>query len=134
MIPVLLDSLTIFFLLAGTILLWLNLRTWRRHGLPIVPENDNRSENHEKGSSLPPREADSLMKWSTPFDDPIDLPDGRKLITLRDAATYITELPKAQQQGWQLAARSLISAAASQDLVMQAHIDVLRAIHRNKAS
>ena len=30
------------------------------------------------------------------FYDPIALPDGRELLTLRDAAQYITELPKAQ--------------------------------------
>ena len=34
------------------------------------------------------------MPWSTEFDDPIVLPDGRKLLTLKDAANYITELPK----------------------------------------
>jgi hypothetical protein len=36
------------------------------------------------------------MPWSKRFYDPIILPDGRKLLTLRDAATYITELPKAR--------------------------------------
>jgi hypothetical protein len=30
------------------------------------------------------------------FDDPIDLPNGRKLITLKDAATYITKLPRTE--------------------------------------
>ena len=35
------------------------------------------------------------MPWSARFVDPIILPDGRKLKTLRDAATYITGLPKA---------------------------------------
>ena len=30
------------------------------------------------------------------FFDPIVLPDGRKLMTLRDAAEYITALPKAE--------------------------------------
>jgi hypothetical protein len=134
MIPVLLDLLTIFFLAAGAILLWLNLRIWRRTGLSITPENDDRLEDREKGSALPPREAESLTTWSTPFDDPIDLPDGRKLITLRDAAAYITELPEADRQEWQIAARSLIDAAEHQDLIMQAHIDVLRAIHRNEAN
>ena len=29
-----------------------------------------------------------------PFEDPIILPDGRKLLTLKDAADYITKLPK----------------------------------------
>ena len=36
------------------------------------------------------------MVWFKRFYDPIVLPDGRKLLTLRDAAEYITELPKAQ--------------------------------------
>jgi intergrase/recombinase len=66
----------------------------------------------------------------------IDLQDGRKLITLKDAATYITELPEdeRQRQEWQKAARSLIGAAEHRDLIIQAHIDVLRAIPRNEAS
>ncbi len=35
--------------------------------------------------------------WKTPFDDPIDLPRGRQLLTLKDAADYIMKLPKAEQ-------------------------------------
>jgi hypothetical protein len=31
---------------------------------------------------------------SASFEDPIPLPGGRKLVTLRDAADYITGLPK----------------------------------------
>jgi hypothetical protein len=34
--------------------------------------------------------------WRVRFYDPIILPDGRKLLTLRDAAEYITALPKAE--------------------------------------
>jgi hypothetical protein len=39
------------------------------------------------------------------FDDPLELPDGRVLVTLRDAATYITELPKKESaaRAWQTA-------------------------------
>jgi hypothetical protein len=33
--------------------------------------------------------------WKRAFDDPIPLPNGRQLITLRDAADYIMKLPKA---------------------------------------
>ena len=33
--------------------------------------------------------------WSRRFDDPIPLPPGRQLVTPRDAALYITKLPKA---------------------------------------
>jgi hypothetical protein len=42
--------------------------------------------------------------WSRPFDDPIPLPGG-KLVTLRDAADYITELPKRRHDAaeWQAA-------------------------------
>jgi hypothetical protein len=43
--------------------------------------------------------------WARPFDDPILLPGGRELVTLRDAADYITSLPKAEQNldEWQAA-------------------------------
>jgi hypothetical protein len=32
--------------------------------------------------------------WSCEFDDPIPIPGGRVLVTLRDAADYITSLPR----------------------------------------
>jgi hypothetical protein len=35
------------------------------------------------------------MAWFKRFYDPIILPDGRKLLTQRDAAEYITALPGA---------------------------------------
>jgi hypothetical protein len=38
----------------------------------------------------------AALSWSTPFSDPIELPNGRKLVTLEDAACYIQKLPKAQ--------------------------------------
>jgi hypothetical protein len=34
--------------------------------------------------------------WQRRFDDPIPLSKGKKLATLRDAALYITKLPKAE--------------------------------------
>jgi hypothetical protein len=44
-----------------------------------------------------------LMAWFKRFVDPIVLPDGRELLTLRDAAEYITALPKAEHDAadWQ---------------------------------
>jgi len=36
------------------------------------------------------------VAWDQTFFDPIVLPSGKKLVTLRDAAEYITELPKAE--------------------------------------
>jgi hypothetical protein len=32
--------------------------------------------------------------WKREFDEPIPLPSGRSLVTLKDAGTYITKLPK----------------------------------------
>jgi hypothetical protein len=50
------------------------------------------------------------LSWDQTFFDPIELPSGRKLVTLRDAALYITRLPKAEQQAtpWQTAAEVLM--------------------------
>jgi hypothetical protein len=52
----------------------------------------------------------SLASWSRKFDEPITLPDGRTLITLRDAAAHITALPKkeAAQAEWQAAIEALM--------------------------
>jgi hypothetical protein len=36
------------------------------------------------------------VSWDQRFFDPMILPNGRKLVTLRDAAQYITKLPKAE--------------------------------------
>lgn len=49
------------------------------------------------------------MPWSTEFEEAIVLADGRKLVTLRDAATSITKLPKAEQnlEIWQVAVAHL---------------------------
>jgi hypothetical protein len=77
----------------------------------------------------------SAPKWSREFDDPIALPDGRKLVTLRDAATYITKLPKAEQDLdiWQIAVEHLIRAAETGGAwLMLARIDVLKALHRDR--
>jgi hypothetical protein len=43
--------------------------------------------------------------WSREIDEPIALPDGRRLIALRDAASYITGLPRedAELPEWQTA-------------------------------
>jgi hypothetical protein len=134
MIPVLLDLLTIFFVVAGVVLLWLNLRVWRRNRVAITSEHYDRSVDRKDRSAQMPREAESLMPWSTPFDDPIELPDGRKLVTLRDAAAYIAELPEAEQQveEWQTAARCLIDTARGSNLMMHARIVMLRGLSKRE--
>ena len=51
--------------------------------------------------------------WQRPFDDPIPLPRGRQLVTLQDAGTFITKLPKAQHDApeWQAAMEALLLVA-----------------------
>lgn len=53
------------------------------------------------------------MPWSAPFDDPIPLPGGRKLVTLQQAADYVMALPEGVQSAehWQIAVENLIHAA-----------------------
>jgi hypothetical protein len=40
----------------------------------------------------------SDTRWYREFDDPIPLPRGRQLGTLRDAGEFITKLPKAEHE------------------------------------
>jgi hypothetical protein len=48
--------------------------------------------------------------WQREFEDPIPLSGGRKLVTLRDAADYITSLPKRDSDlpEWQTAIEVLM--------------------------
>jgi hypothetical protein len=57
------------------------------------------------------------------FEDPIELPNGRKLTTLHDAAQYIFALPKrtVEQAKRQLAMLCLIDAADRDGIRMPAH-------------
>ena len=43
------------------------------------------------------------MSRNRPFAEPIELPKGKKFVTLRDGALYITKLPKAEHEAaeWQ---------------------------------
>jgi hypothetical protein len=43
--------------------------------------------------------------WRRPFADPIPPPRSRELVTLEDAGTYITKLPKARARGAGMAKR-----------------------------
>jgi hypothetical protein len=53
--------------------------------------------------------------WKRPFDDPIPLPDGRQLATLKDAGAYITSLSKKVHgaEEWQTAMEALILVGRS---------------------
>jgi hypothetical protein len=71
--------------------------------------------------------------WSRKFDEPIPLPLGDQLITLEDAGTYITKLPKAEHMApeWQAAMEALILVATCGGPTMLARIGVMRALNRH---
>jgi hypothetical protein len=74
------------------------------------------------------------VSWDQTFFDPIELPNGRKLITLRDAALYITELPKAEHDApeWQTATDILLTTAERGWPEMFAHIAVMQALNKRQ--
>jgi hypothetical protein len=61
------------------------------------------------------------------------LPKGKKLVTLRDAALYITKLPKAEHDAeeWQAAMEALLLVAETGGPTMFARIGVMRALNRH---
>ena len=71
-------------------------------------------------------------EWRREFEDPIPLPDGRKLVTLRDAADYITGLPKKESAlpEWQTAIEVLMLVSRGGPTIM-ARIGVMKALNRN---
>jgi hypothetical protein len=73
------------------------------------------------------------MGWSRAFDDPIPLPDGRELRTLREAALYVTKLPKAEHdlEEWQAAMAALLLVAEHDGPTMFARIGLMRALNRH---
>jgi hypothetical protein len=60
------------------------------------------------------------------------LPDGRKLLTLKDAADYITKLPKKESDlpEWQAAIEALMLVVELGGPTMMARIGVMRALNR----
>jgi hypothetical protein len=62
--------------------------------------------------------------WKRAFDEPFPLPRGRELVTLEEAGTYITKLPKAGHEApeWQAAMEALILVATKGGPTMLARI------------
>ena len=74
------------------------------------------------------------MAWDQLFFDPITLPGRKPLVTLRDAAQYISKLPKAEHDAeeWQAAMQALMLVVEQNGPTMFARIGVMRALHRDK--
>ena len=69
--------------------------------------------------------------WQRKFEDPIPLPKGRQLVTLRGAADYITSLPKKESDlpEWQAAIEALMLVSRGGP-TMLARIGVMKALNR----
>jgi hypothetical protein len=63
------------------------------------------------------------MSWKRRFDDPIALPGGRQLFTLKCAGEYITKLPASEHTApeWQAAMEALMLVATLGRPTMFAH-------------
>ena len=74
------------------------------------------------------------MSWDQKFFNPIILPGRKPLVTLRDAAEYITELPKAEHdtKEWLAAMKALLLVAEHDGPTMFARIGVMRALNRRR--
>ena len=75
----------------------------------------------------------SKSGWSRKFDEPIPLPNGRKLVTLKDAGDFITKLSKAEhtEPEWQAAMQALILVATHGGPTMFARIGIMRGLNRH---
>src|SRR5882762_9053738 len=73
------------------------------------------------------------MSWDQRFFDPITVPGRTPWVTLRDAAQYITKLPKAEHDAneWQAAMEALLLVAEQDGPPMFARIGVMRALNRH---
>lgn len=71
------------------------------------------------------------MSWDSPLPAPIPVPGAKPLVTLRDAALLIQELPHAQadQPVWQTAIKALMLAAEERGPLMHAQVGVMKALH-----
>jgi hypothetical protein len=74
----------------------------------------------------------SKAGWQREFEDPIPLPKGRQLVTLKDAADYIMKLPKKESElpEWQTAIEALMLCGRGGHTMM-ARIGVMRALNRH---
>jgi hypothetical protein len=73
-----------------------------------------------------------MADWSRAFDNPVPLPRGRQLVTLKDAANYVQKLPKAEQdlEAWQAAVEALLLVVELNGPTMMARIGIMRALNR----
>jgi hypothetical protein len=76
---------------------------------------------------------EQFVSWDQTFFDPVILPGRKPLLALRDAALYITKLPKSEHDAaeWQAAMQALLLVAEHGGPTMFARIGVMRALNRH---
>jgi hypothetical protein len=69
--------------------------------------------------------------WDTKFDDAIPLPEGGKLVTLRDAAEYMRQLPRSllESARWQVAIKDLSRAVDTPAWRFLARLAIMKALY-----
>ena len=75
------------------------------------------------------------MPWSRRFDEPIELPNGRKLRTLKEAIAWLAkDIPKSEHTmpKVQAAARMVTEAAENNGPMIFARIGMMQAINRRR--
>jgi hypothetical protein len=74
------------------------------------------------------------MAWTQRFFDPIPVPNGRALVTLRDAGNYVLSLPEDEQAlpHWQAAAEALTLVGEHGGDTMLPRIAMMRALNHGK--
>jgi len=74
------------------------------------------------------------VSWSRRFEEPILLPDGRKLRTLRDAINLLAkEIPKSEHKMEKVqTAAHCVTQAAERGPMVFAQMGMLQAIHRHQ--
>jgi hypothetical protein len=72
------------------------------------------------------------VSWDQRFFDPIPVSGRKPLVTLRDAAEYITALPQVEHGApeWQAAMEALLLVAELGGPTMFARIGIMRALNR----
>jgi hypothetical protein len=72
-----------------------------------------------------------MRGWDTEFDDPIPLPDGGELLTLRDAAEYIRRLPASlrESERWQVAMKDLSRSVDTPAWRVLARLAIMKALY-----
>ena len=75
-------------------------------------------------------------RWDVEFDRPIELPDGGKLVTLRDAGEYIRQLPTALRESevWQVAIKDLSRAVETPAWRFLARLAIQKALRDAKSN